>query len=84
MICDCQLSRSAKQFRVQVVALFLGRFVHFCGNAVGIGVGVVADSGHLPGNLDAGPVGFDREAGSAGYDPDAFKRSVMGDSNGTR
>jgi len=40
--------RSAEQLRVQIMAAFFCGFVYLDRTAVGFGVGVVPDTGHLP------------------------------------
>src|SRR5260370_1426360 len=47
---------------VEVGAALVGGLVLLDRNAVRVGEGVVADAGHLPGNLHAGLVGADGEA----------------------
>ena len=56
---DRFLRTRPKQLGMQVVALLLGWFHFFYGNAVGVGVRVLPDSGHLPGDLHSRLVGLD-------------------------
>jgi len=45
--------RFSEEFRVQVLALFCERLFLLHRNAVGVGVGVVADAGYLPRDFNA-------------------------------
>src|SRR5579862_994179 len=48
---DRQLGPCSEQFRVQVAPLLLRRLFHFGRNAVCVGIGVMTDARHLPGNF---------------------------------
>jgi hypothetical protein len=48
LVAHLPLGRRPEQLRVEVVPLFLRRFLFFYRNTVGLGVGVLPDAGHLP------------------------------------
>jgi len=64
---DGEFRGRTKQFWVQVSSLLVSRFHFFGRNPVGVGVGVVPNAGHLPGNLHPRPVGLDSEAVVANF-----------------
>ena len=62
MVADRLLQPCAEQFRMQVVSLILRRLVFFFYlDAVGVGVGVLANALHLPGNFHVRLVGANGE-----------------------
>jgi putative transposase len=71
----------AKKLRMHVVALIGRRLVHFERNAMGVGPGVLTNARHLPGDLDIGLVGLDREnaVGDFRRDPDLGGLSERGE-----
>ncbi len=58
---DCLLRPSSEQLWMQIVALVLRRLVFFSLDAVGVGLGVLANARHLPGNFHVGFVGANGE-----------------------
>ncbi len=59
---DAQFALVSEQFRMDIVALIPGRFVHLHRAAMRVGPGVLADARHLPGNLHARLAGLNGEA----------------------
>jgi hypothetical protein len=53
VVSDCLLLGCAEQLRVEVVPLFLRRLFFFHLNAMGTGVGLVANASDLPRHLSA-------------------------------
>lgn len=61
VVADTLLNGSAKGFGVEIAALLGFRFLHFDRAAVRVGLGIVTDTRHLPGNLRSGLAASDLE-----------------------
>jgi hypothetical protein len=61
-VADRRFGRCAKQFGMQVASWLRRRLFYFHLNAVGVGVGVMANAGDLPGHFSAGLAAGNPEA----------------------
>ena len=76
---DIRFALVPEQFRMQIVPLILRRLVHFHGDTMGVGPGVLANPGDLPGDLYVGLVGFDDEAAIRHFRRDNGLRELADD-----
>ena len=58
---NARFVRMVEQLGMQIMALVGLVFLHFQGDAVRVGPGVLPNAGHLPGDLYVRPVGLDGE-----------------------
>src|SRR5580698_10142345 len=59
---DARFSLVSEQFRMDIVALILRRFICFHRDAMRVGPGVLTDARHLPGNFYVRLVAFDHKS----------------------
>jgi hypothetical protein len=76
---DVWFPRMPEQFWMDIVALVSRRLVYFHLDAVGVGPGVLADAGYLPGNLDVRLAGLDDEAAIGDFRRDDSLRKLADD-----
>src|SRR5215467_16391014 len=59
--CDCLLLGSSVEFGMEIEATLAGILLFFDDERMGLGEGILADSGNLPGNVDVRLSGLDGE-----------------------